>query len=472
MTGLITNDFFSFAPVRQMSPALGLLASRARRLYTDLGLSPTGRRVVGGMLWSVTGTGASRATALLASIVVARLLDKTRFGEFGIIQSTVGLFGVLAGMGLGTTASKYVAEFRSADRERAGRVVALSTLSSWMAGALMASALLVFSSLIATKALNAPWLHAQIKISSLLVLLEAVNGAQIGVLSGLESFRMIARINTMTGFLSFACLIAGAYFNGLPGAVWGLVASAAGACLLSSHCIRHELIRHGIAIDWRSSLGELPLLWQFSLPVTLVSLLVVAANWIGYSLLATSSHGYAALAEMTVAFQWRNFVMLIPMLLAGVAIPMLSSLNGAKDRKVYRKLLLAQLAFVGCVAAVAMLGVTVFARWIALSYGPSYVSAIPAIRWMALAGFLIALNSVAASAMFSLGRAWLGLALGALCGGMLITVAWRLVPAAGAEGLSIAHVLAYVGYSICQGMFLWNAFGEDVVVRSNELANT
>src|ERR1022692_3038167 len=42
-----------------------------------------------------------------------------------MIQSTVGMLGIFAGLGLGITATKYVAELRSHDPERAGRIIAL-----------------------------------------------------------------------------------------------------------------------------------------------------------------------------------------------------------------------------------------------------------------------------------------------------------------------------------------------------------
>ena len=54
----------------------------------------------------------SRALSLAAAILVARTLGKVVYGELGIIQSTVGMFGTLAGFGMGTTSSKFVAEFR------------------------------------------------------------------------------------------------------------------------------------------------------------------------------------------------------------------------------------------------------------------------------------------------------------------------------------------------------------------------
>jgi O-antigen/teichoic acid export membrane protein len=56
------------------------------------------------------------------------MLGKTGYGELGMIQTTVGMFGVFAGFGLGVTATKHVAEFRRSDPARAGRIIGLSSV--------------------------------------------------------------------------------------------------------------------------------------------------------------------------------------------------------------------------------------------------------------------------------------------------------------------------------------------------------
>src|SRR5664280_450460 len=96
-------------------------------LWTRLESSPVGGRLLRGAFWSMAGTMVSRALALAASVLAARIIGKTVYGELGIIQSTVGMFGALAGFGMGTTASKFVAELRGKDPAKAGRIIALSS---------------------------------------------------------------------------------------------------------------------------------------------------------------------------------------------------------------------------------------------------------------------------------------------------------------------------------------------------------
>jgi hypothetical protein len=72
-------------------------ASHFPALWDRLEASPLGYRLARGAFWSLAGTFISRGLSLIASIIVARMLGKVGFGELGIIQSTMGMFGVFAG---------------------------------------------------------------------------------------------------------------------------------------------------------------------------------------------------------------------------------------------------------------------------------------------------------------------------------------------------------------------------------------
>ena len=57
-----------------------------------------------GAFWALVGAAVSRGLTLASSVVAGRLLGTTGFGEIGMIQSTQGLFGIVAGAGLGLAA--------------------------------------------------------------------------------------------------------------------------------------------------------------------------------------------------------------------------------------------------------------------------------------------------------------------------------------------------------------------------------
>ena len=131
-------------------------------------LVPAGRFVLAS-LWEFFGRSparGSRGFLLAASVVCARFLGKEGFGALGMIQSTAGMFGVFAGLGLGLTATKYVAEFRRQDPTRAGRILALSASTAFVSGGAITVLLILLAPylakhVLATPQLARPWLLAR-----------------------------------------------------------------------------------------------------------------------------------------------------------------------------------------------------------------------------------------------------------------------------------------------------------------------
>src|SRR5262249_47678140 len=80
------------------------------------------KRIAAGVLWSVVGAAFASGLAMLSNVISARFLASTHFGELAIVLATTNLFTTLFNSGLSMTASKYVAEHRDSDPQRAGTV--------------------------------------------------------------------------------------------------------------------------------------------------------------------------------------------------------------------------------------------------------------------------------------------------------------------------------------------------------------
>jgi O-antigen/teichoic acid export membrane protein len=265
-----------------------------------------------GVFWSLTGAVISRGLTLMASIACARLLGKAGFGELGIIQSTVGTFGTFAGLGLGLTATKYVAEFRERDASKAGRILALSGVAATVSGVLMALLLIVLAPYLATHTLGAPNLARPLAVGAGLVFLGALNGAQTGSLAGFEAFQSIAKVNIGAGLSSFPLIVVGVWRWGLIGVVWGMVAALGLNWVLNNYVLRRECARAGVSYDFASCQKEWLVLCQFSLPALLASIVVGPALWICNTLLVGHPNGYAQLGLYTAADRWRLLILFVP----------------------------------------------------------------------------------------------------------------------------------------------------------------
>ena len=60
--------------------------------------------------WAVFGNGLGNCLLLIAGIVIARVLGKELYGEYGMVKTTMFHIGYFATLGLGFTSTKFIAD--------------------------------------------------------------------------------------------------------------------------------------------------------------------------------------------------------------------------------------------------------------------------------------------------------------------------------------------------------------------------
>lgn len=426
---------------------LSAAPTRVRAYWDRLESSPLGYRLARGAFWSLAGVVISRASGLVASIFVARMLGKVGFGELGIIQSTVGMLATFAGFGLWLTATKHVAEFRSSDPARAGRIIGLSSLVSWVTGSVMALVLLATARWLASHSLAAAHLAPMLRLSSLLLLIGAVAGAQTGALAGFEAFKSIARVNLIAGIATLPLMVAGTWFWGLVGALWGLIISQGLGCILNYWALRAEADRARVPASWSGSGRELKILWKFSLPALASGLMVGPVYWFCSTMLVNRPGGYGQMGVFNAANQWFGALIFLPGVLGQAALPVLSERMGADDSGRSRKLLAFYTKLNAVVVAPLVILGAAASPLIMASYGPGFREAWPTLVVVLLTAGLVAVQTPAGQVLAASGRMWLGSAMNFGWAILFIVATYLLVPR-GSFGLAAARLLAYVLHSL------------------------
>lgn len=414
-------------------------------------------RFARGAVWSLAGAVISQGCGLGASVITARLLGKEQFGEYSMIQSTVGMLGVFAGMGLGLTATKYVAELRETNPARAGRVIALAQAAASAAGLVAVAALLFLAPWLAARTLNAPYLSTGLRLGACLLLLNALTGVQTGILAGFEAFRTIARVNLVRGVLTFPLAVAGVFVWGLRGAVLALDAAAIVGWILNDIAVRAECRRAAVPIGWRTFWSDRFILWRFSLPAFLGGVLTSPAMWAASSILVHQPDGYSEMGIFGAANQWRTAVAFLPSLLAQPLLSMLSAL-GLKDVRTFQKLLRANLAFTLAVSSLTAVPLILGSSWLMKACGKDFRSGTAALVFLAIGTVISSTTAVIGQAIASLDRMWWGFALNFLWAVVLLAGAALLVPAYGATGLAGAFLAAYGVHAVSVGAYAYVAF--------------
>ncbi len=421
---------------------------RHLRPYWDrVEASTLGYRLAKGVFWSMAGTVISRGLMLVASILVAQILGKEVFGEYGIIRSTVMMLGVFAGLGLGLTATKHVAEFRTSDPARAGRIIALSGLVATGAGGLMTLALFTFAPWLSAHMLNAPHLSSLLQIGCLLLLLDTLNGVQTGVLAGFEAFRTIAIVNFAIGISAFPLIVGGACFGGLEGIIWGLVVSQAVNLILNYLAIRRECRKANISLRFSDFRQEYGILCGFSLPALLAGVLVPTVAWLCNAMLVNRPNGYAEMGIFNASYQWFLLLLFLPSMIQRVLLPVMSERIAADDVEHVARLLTKLIRTMALLMTPAVLMLVMASPYIMGLYGDGFRDHWPVLAVTLATGFLFVLQAPVGSFIVASGRMWVAFLMNLGCMLTLLGLTFLLIDW-GAMGLASARLLAYVVHSI------------------------
>lgn len=264
-------------------------------------------KLIYGIFWNFISAIASQGFPLIAAIVAARLLGKFGYGQLGMINSTVILFSTFAGLGLGLTATKYIAQYHNSDREKTGRIMGLTNLFGIISGLAMFVILFIIAPWLASNTLAAPNLAPILRIASLLLIFNTMVGIQSGSIAGFGAFKDLARIALFQGVISASLIVTGVYYFGLIGAVTAMVINSIINLILYKITINNLVKSFKIKIDYLKSWQEKGIIWKLSFPTMLSSVMVGPIIWIANIIIINTPGGYGQLGIFTAADQWRLF---------------------------------------------------------------------------------------------------------------------------------------------------------------------
>lgn len=413
------------------------------------------KRLFRGAFWGGVATAGTRSLVLVSSFFLAHVLGKVKFGEYGVIHGTALTVGSLAGMGLGQTITKHIAELRQRDAERCGRILSLTFVVACFSAAIYGIGLYACAPLIATKALAAPHLSTLLQISAISVFFGVINSVQKCLLSGLEAFKDSSYVEIISGICQFALIVSGAWFWNLKGAIAGLAMSMVLTVALTSFAAYQVRSESGLFYKWDGMFSEWRVLVNYSLPTFLILMCMGPINWITNAFLANQPNGYAELGVFNAAFQWQVALQLLAMVLCTAAVPVMSGQFGRGELQESRRVML------GMVRGVALIIIPIavilcFASPLVMrGYGSDFAGSYWVMVMLVVTGTFTALLTPVANMITASGRMWSGFLLNTGWVIAMLTGGWLLVKW-GAEGLALSRLLAAMIHGLATIAFvLW-----------------
>jgi O-antigen/teichoic acid export membrane protein len=294
-------------------------------------------RLIQGTALNLIAVTFNQGSTLIANVIVARILMKHSFGEYAMVHITVLTMATVAQLAMGFTASKYVAEYRSKLPETAGRIMGLCFGISAVTASVASVILMVMAPWLSTTILKAPHLAAALVIGSGFLFFSAINGYQIGALSGLEAYGGLAKSGVLSGLIAVSTIAFGAWVKGLNGAVIGLSISAFARCLIHYIWLRMESRAQGIKACYRGLSQEKAVITKFAIPAAISGYYTMPMIWLANTLLVRQPGGYSEMALYASSSSVRLLVLFIPQVVNTVSLSILNNIKGSGDLQRYKR---------------------------------------------------------------------------------------------------------------------------------------
>jgi len=403
-------------------------------------------RLIKGTALNLIAMSFNQGSTLVASILVARILKKQTFGEYAMVYTTLLTAVTLAQLAMGYTSSKYVAEYRTSDPQRAGRVLGSCAIVSTMMAAMGTAVLISVSPWLASTVLRAPNLSLPLVYGSGFLFFSAINGYQSGALSGLEAFGSLAKAGVISGILSIMAISVGALQGGLTGAILGLGVGALIRCVLHSIWLNKETLRHGIMTQYRGSLRhEKDILHKFALPAALAGYYSLPMIWLANSFLVRQPGGYGEMAIYASAASLRMLVLFIPQVMNNVTLPILNNIKSDGDRLSYGRIFMSNVRIVFFATLVGGLFIGLFGGVLLAAFGKDFSGGKVVLQVLMVSTVFEGVAISLYQQLQAQERLWesfffVNIPREAL----FLALAFLLVPSHGALGLSIAYACCWL----------------------------
>lgn len=349
--------------------------------------------------WALIGNVANKGLALIAGIVIARFLGKETFGEYGAIKNALLYIAVFSTYGIGFSATKYVSQAHGNNDSQLSLIIKAAHIITLCFSGIMALLLIIFTEPLC-EYLELEDSTTLMRYTAVTVIFNALVTCQIGVLSGLKLFKNIAKINCISGIVTFVTSVVFTYFYSIDGAIFALLLSNVANCILNFFLIKKET-KHIVKCD-APIFPMIRELVKFSTPIALQESLFSVSYWAGLLILMKMS-GYGEVGLYSAAGQWAGVVLFIPSVLQNV---MLSHLSGEQE-KTHHSLMLKRMLAISFVSTFIPFVVIMCSSSIIISfYGESFTGLSLVLNTAVFGTIIKCFVQVYIQEFISRGKAW------------------------------------------------------------------
>jgi len=291
------------------------------------------KKLVLGTFWMTFGSLMSRGLFSLASIVLARILTVSEFGEFGMIKSTIDNFLIFASLGIGLTTTKYISELKDDHKQEASSMLGASLSLVVLLSSAVAVIIMLFSGPISGTFLNNQDLQIPLIIGGGTLIFISLNGTQMGALLGFQAYRKNSTANILQGLFLFLGLVIGGYLGGVKGALLGNLIAIFLVSIALQKLVRDESKKQSISVSFKEWKASVRKIYKFAIPASLSTIIVAPTIWVLNTMLVNQPNGYKELGLYSAVIIFSTAIQMFNGAIGNVLLPIFLSKSEGKSPK-------------------------------------------------------------------------------------------------------------------------------------------
>jgi PST family polysaccharide transporter len=238
----------------------------------------------GQILKSTTLVGGSQVINIVLGIIrtkfLAVLLGPAGIGLMGLYSSVTGTIGIMAGMGIGSSGVRQIAEAKgTCDDLKIARTIVTVRRAALVFGLLGMLLMIIFCVPLSRITFGSTEYAWPIALLSVTIFLGAISRGQVALIQGMRKITDLARLSVLGGFLGTVISIPMIFLWGKAGIIPFLITVSA-MTILTSWWYARKIPVARIILGWRETLREAKGFLSFGLVFMVTGLMTTAVMYL------------------------------------------------------------------------------------------------------------------------------------------------------------------------------------------------
>jgi O-antigen/teichoic acid export membrane protein len=403
-----------------------------------------GKQFLSGVFWSTAGTFAVQGGTFIASLLVANFVGVASFGKYSFVISTTQMIAATLQLATGSVTTKFLAEYRHANKERASLVLGLCQRITLIGGGLGTLAMLLLATGVANQLLNTTALNWYFVLSAPAVLFTLLTSFHLAGIAGVQEFRRSATLLTILTIILISTCAFAAWDFGITGALVAITLNLGLRAVATHKILMNAIKRDDIHPKFKIDQFSRNVFVQYIIPGSLSGFTAAPALWFASATLTQVPDSFEQLAFLNSALVIRNAFIIIPSIIGGVSLAMLSATLRSSSKQGYISVLGLSIGLTATIAILSVAVINFFGHQLLSFYGHNFSDALPILRVLSISLLLEAACLPLQQALISKGVIWRTFIFAQLPRDLIVAIfSYLFVVDYAAIGVAYAHALGW-----------------------------